>query len=176
MSELNSVVAVYKSHEEAEQAVRELKRSGFDIKKVSIVGKGLQSEEQISGFYNTGERIKAWGTFGAFWGALWGLLIGAAFFAVPGIGPVAVAGPLVAAIVTALEGAVFVGGLSAIGAALVGMGIPKDSVLQYEIALKASKFLLVVHSTADEVARARDILKNTHPEELDVHVAEPAHA
>lgn len=52
-----------------------------------------------------------------------------------------------------------VGGLSALGAALVGIGIPKDSVLQYETALKADKFLLVAHGTQDEVARAREVLR-----------------
>jgi hypothetical protein len=176
MSESNSVVAIYNSHEEAEQAVRELHKSGFDVKKLSVIGKGFHTEEQIFGFYNTGERMKSWGAFGAFWGAIWGLLVGAAFFLVPGIGPVMIAGPLVAAIVSALEGAVVVGGLSAIGAALFSLGIPKDTVLKYEVALKADKFLLVVHGTADEVARARDILRNTKPAEIDMHTATPVPA
>ena len=60
--------------------------------------------------------MKYWGKQGAFWGGLWGLLCGAAFFAIPGIGPVLVAGPLVASIIGALEGAIVVGGLSARGA------------------------------------------------------------
>ena len=75
------------------------------------------------------------------------MLFGSAFFAIPGIGPVLVAGPLVAWIVGALEGAVAIGGLSAIGAGLYGMGIPKDSVIQYELALKTDQYLLLVHGT-----------------------------
>ena len=80
-----------------------------------------------------------------------------------------VAGPLVAWIVGALEGAVVVGGVSAIGAGLFSIGVPKDSVLEYEVALKTDRFLLLVHGTADEAARARDILKSTHPAELHTH-------
>jgi hypothetical protein len=49
------------------------------------------------------------------WGRFWGMLLGAAAFAIPGIGPVLVAGPLVAWIIGALEGAVVVGGLTAVG-------------------------------------------------------------
>ena len=60
------------------------------------------------GYYNTGDRMKHWGKLGAFWGGIWGMLFGAAFFAIPGLGPILVAGPLVAWIVGALEGAVVV--------------------------------------------------------------------
>jgi len=116
--------------------------------------------------------MKYWGKLGAFWGGLWGMLFGAAFFVIPGIGPILVAGPLVAWIVGALEGAVVIGGLSAIGAGLYSIGIPKDSVVKYEAALKADKFLLLAHGTADEVAKARDILRTTHPMEVAVHAAE----
>ncbi len=98
-------------------------------------------------------------------------MFGAAFFVIPGIGPVAVAGPFVSALVGALQGAVVVGGLSALGAGLVSIGIPKDSVVRYETALKADKFLLVAHGTSDDVAKAADIIKSTGPVESAVHPA-----
>ena len=116
--------------------------------------------------------MKYWGKQGAFWGGIWGMLFGAAFFAIPGIGPVLVAGPLVAWIIGALEGAVVVGGLSALGAGLYSIGIPKNSVVKYELALKSDKFLLLAHGTTDEVAKARDIMQTTHPVEVAVHAAE----
>jgi hypothetical protein len=117
--------------------------------------------------------MKYWGKFGAFWGGLWGLLFGAAFLFVPGLGQVVVAGPLVASIIAGLEGAIAVGGLSAIGAALFSIGIPKDSVVRYEVALNANQFLLIAHGTADEVARAREILQ-TGPWGLGLLRASPA--
>ena len=169
MTKEDAVVAVYNNHAEAEDAVEQLQRAGFDMKKLSIVGKDYHTEEHVVGYYNAGDRMKYWGKVGAFWGGLWGLLFGAAFFAVPGIGPVLVAGPLVAWIIGALEGAVVVGGLSAVGAGLYSIGIPKDSVLHYEAALKADKFLLIAHGAADEVAKAKELIQGTSPVEANVH-------
>jgi hypothetical protein len=159
MSNDNAVIAVFDSHERAEEIVKDLQRSGFDMRKLSIIGKGFHSEEQPVGFYTTGERVKFWGGTGALWGGLWGLLVGAAFFWIPGVGPLAVGGPLVAILVGALEGAVVVGGLSAFGAALYSLGVPKESILQYETAVKADKFLVIAHGDAAEVERARSIME-----------------
>lgn len=164
-----ALAGVYNTHTEAEAAVRELQKAGFDMKKLSIVGKDYHSEEHVVGYYNTGDRMKAWGKMGAFWGGLWGLLFGAAFFVVPGIGPIAVAGPLVGWIVSALEGAVMVGGLSAIGAGLFSIGIPKDSVIKYETQIKSDKFILVCHGTIEEMEKARSILENTKAVEVNLH-------
>ncbi len=169
MEKNNSIVAVYPSHTAAEAAIKELQQSGFDMKKLSIVGRDYHTDEQVVGYYNIGDRMMHWGKIGAFWGWIWGLLFGSAFFMIPGLGPLLVAGPLVAWIVGALEGAVVVGGLSALGAGLVSLGIPKDSVLQYETALKTDKFVVVAHGSADEVTRARDVLAGTGPETIHHH-------
>ncbi len=160
MSNEDSAVAIFSNHEEAEKAVKELQKSGFDMKRLSIVGKDYHTEEHVTGYYHAGDRMKYWGKMGAFWGGLWGILFGAAFFWVPGIGPLVVAGPLVAAIVGGLEGAVAIGGLSALGAGLYSIGIPKDSIIHYETSIKSDKFLLVAHGSADEVARAKGILES----------------
>src|SRR6202522_801437 len=172
MPEQHAVVAVYATHVEAEAAVKELQRAGIDMRTLSIVGKNTHTDEHVVGYYNTGDRMKYWGKVGAFWGGFWGLLFGSAFFAIPGIGPVLVAGPLVAWIVGALEGAVVVGGVSAIGAGLYGLGIPKDSVVQYDLALKTDKFLLVVHDVAPEVEKARTIIATTRPVDVTLHAPE----
>ena len=172
MAQQNAVVAVYDTHEGAEVAVKELQRAGIDMHTLSIIGKDSHTDEHVVGYYNTGDRMKYWGKLGAFWGGFWGLLFGSAFFAIPGIGPVLMAGPVVAWIVGALEGAVVVGGLSAVGAGLYGMGIPKDSVVKYETALKTDKYLLLVHGTASEVEKAREVLATTQPINLTVHSPE----
>jgi len=176
MMETNSVVAIYGTHSQAEEGVKALQKSGFDMKQMSIVGKDYHTDEQVVGYYNTGDRMKYWGKQGAFWGGLWGWLFGAAFFAIPGLGPILVAGPLVAWIVGALEGAVVVGGLSALGAGLYSIGIPKNSVVEYESALTSDKFLLLAHGTADEVAKAEGTLQATHPMKIAVHAAERVQA
>jgi hypothetical protein len=172
MNEQNAVVAVYATHVDAEGGVKELQRAGVDMRTLSIVGKETHTDEHVVGYYNTGDRMKYWGKTGAFWGGFWGLLLGSAFFAIPGLGPILVAGPLVAWIVGALEGAVIVGGVSAIGAGLIGIGIPKDSVLKYEQAIKTDKFLLMVHGTAAEVEKASSIIARTRTVNVTLHAPE----
>jgi hypothetical protein len=172
MSKQNSTIAVFNDHTSAESAVKTLQQAGFDIKKLSLLGRDYHSDEHVVGYYNTGDRMKYWGKLGAFWGGLWGLLFGSALFLIPGIGPIVVGGPIVAWIIGALEGAAVVGGLSAVGAALYSIGIPKDSVLKYETCLKANKFLLVVHGTVEEVGRASSILQGTDATETTVHTVE----
>ena len=169
MAKNNAVVGVYDSHIKAEASIKELQRSGFDMKKLSIVGKDYHTEEHVIGYYNAGDRMKVWGKLGAFWGGLWGMLFGSAFFLIPGIGPIMVFGPLVSWIVAALEGAMVVGGLSALGAGLYSIGMPKDSIVKYETALKSDKFLVIAHGTADEVTRAKSILETTGAAEIATH-------
>jgi hypothetical protein len=157
-SEHGSTVAVYDSHGDAEQAIRKLTEAGFDMRKLSIVGRDYATEEGVVGYYNTGDRMKSWGKAGAFWGGFWGLLFGSALFVIPGIGPLFAAGPLVAWIVGGLEGATVVGGMSALGAGLFSIGIPKDSVLSYETQIKAGKFVVIAHGTRDELSKGRAVL------------------
>jgi uncharacterized membrane protein len=174
MTDSNAVIAAYDNHSAAEDAVKELQRSGFDMKKLSVVGRDYHTDEHVVGYYNAADRMKYWGKRGAFWGGFWGLLFGAAFFWVPAIGPVLVGGPLVTWIVAALEDAVVVGGLSAVGAGLFSIGIPKDSIINYETAIKAGQFLVVAHGTAADAAKARSILSAFKPTRVTDHALEPA--
>lgn len=165
----NSAVGLFANHQAAEVAVKELQKSGYDMKKLSVVGKDYQTEENVVGYYNTGDRVAAWGKFGLFWGTMWGMLFGSAFLLIPGFGPVMVAGPLVMWIVGALETAVVTGGMSAIAGALVSIGIPKDSIIEYETAIKAHKFMLIVHGTVHEVEKAKSILIQNKAEGASVY-------
>lgn len=158
MSNPDSAFFVFDNHPAAEDAIRTLGQSSFDLKKLSLLGKGYHSEEKPMGFYTAGDRIKAWGGAGAFWGGIWGMLLAPAVFVLPGLGVVGMAGPIVATLVGALEGAVVGGGLSALGAALTQVGVPKDQVIKFEAALKVDKYLLVVHGNADDQERARNVL------------------
>lgn len=88
---------------------------------------------------------------------------------VPVVGPIIVLGHLAAMVFGALEGAVLFGGLGALGGALSSLGIPKDSIIQYEETFKSDGLLIVAHSPVEEMARARSILERTAPAHLDVH-------
>jgi hypothetical protein len=169
MQSTDTVIAVFPDHTSAEAAVKKLNAGGFQMKNLSVVGKGYHTDEKVIGFYNVGDRIKFWGTRGAFWGGLWGLFFGGLFMTIPLVGHVVVLGYLAAAVISGVESAVTVGGLSALGAALYCIGVPKDSVIRYETALKADSFLVTAHGTADEIAQAKAILSTSNPTQLDVH-------
>ncbi|WP_199084362.1 hypothetical protein [Bosea sp. ASV33] len=171
MTSHTSVIAVFSDHKTAEAAVKKLADAGITMGDLSIVGKGYHTDEKVIGFYNMGDRIKFWGANGALWGGLWGWLTGSVFITIPVIGPVVVLGYLATMVVAAIEGAVVVGGVSALGAALYGAGIPKNSVVTYETALKADAFLILARGPADEVQKAKAILDTFKPGRIDVHAA-----
>ena len=78
-------------------------------------------------------------------------------------------GYLASIVVAAIENAVVVGGISALVAALYSIGVPKDSVIQYETAIKTDSFLVMAHGPAAEIARAKTILGTVSPSRLDIH-------
>jgi len=174
MEKPDTVIAVFADHNSAEAAVKKLATSGFEMKSLSVVGKGYQTDEKVVGFYNKGDRIKFWGTRGALWGGLWGMFFGGLFLSIPVVGHVVVLGYLASMAIYGIENAVMVGGLSALGAALFGIGVPKDSVLQYETAVKADSYLVMAHGTAEEVARAKIILGAANPSRIEVHAGPKA--
>jgi hypothetical protein len=184
MEKTDTIIAVFPDHNAAEGAVKRLAQAGFDLKTLSVVGKGYHTDEKVVGFYNVGDRVKFWGRQGAFWGGLWGLFFGGLFITIPVVGYVGVLGYLATVMIAAIENAVVVGGLSALGASLYSIGVPKGSVIQYETALKADSFLLMAHGPAAEVNRAKTLLAAMSPSQLDVHAAgkaaevlgNPAHA
>ncbi len=158
----SNCVAIFDRHQDAELAIRELQHGGFDMNKLSIIGRDYHTEEHAVGFYNAGDRVKYWGKHGAFWGSVFGLLFAPAFFWIPGIGPILTGGLIGSLLMGAVEGGVVgaaIGGSAGVvAAALASIGIPKDSVIRYEAALKAQKFLLIASGTGPEVESARRIL------------------
>jgi len=149
--------------------VKALQRAGFDMKKISIIGKDYQTEEHVVGFLNAGDRAKMFGKYGAFWGGLMGVLFGSALMFVPIVGHIVVLGPLAAMLFSGLQGAVTVGGVSALAGALMSVGIPKDSVLRYETALRANKFILMFHGDNQEILRPQEALKSSGLSSFEHH-------
>jgi hypothetical protein len=169
MTEPSTVVAVFSDHQGAEAAIKRLAADGIALKHLSIVGRGYHTDEKVVGFYNMGDRMKFWGERGAFWGGLWGLLLGGVVMFIPVVGHVVVLGYLATALISAIEGAVVVGGLSVLGAALYGAGIPMNSVIVYERALAADEFIVMAHGPAEEMAHARTALASLSPSRVDLH-------
>jgi hypothetical protein len=165
----HAVVMIYETHEQAERALQGLLTAGVDIKSLSIAARDIHTGEHVAGYYTAGDRMKYWGEVGTFWDGFWGLLFGSAALAIPGLGRILLAGPLVGWIIAGLEGAAIGRGISAVGAGLVSIGIPRYNVLDYEMALRTNKLVLVVHGSPDEVIKAKEIIGGTEHSYHTIH-------
>jgi len=169
MSE-QSVIGVYNTMSEAEEAVRMLDKGNFPIKQVSIVAQDMKSEKEVHGYVTTGDVAKSSAGTGAWVGGIFGLLVGAAFIWVPGFGPLLVAGSFAAMLLGSMEGVIAGAAGGGLLGALVGWGVSKQHILKYEEHLKGGKYLLMAHGSADEVTRAHNILQGTGAVEVTHHV------
>jgi uncharacterized membrane protein len=164
-----SVVAVYPDHSAAERAVRQLHEAGVDLGDLSIVGRDFRETEEPYGLVSRGDYVKAGAETGSLFGGLLGLCVGAGFLVLPGLGLVVVAGPLAAALLAGIEGAVAGTALGSLAGALVGWNVPKDRALKYEEHVKGGKFLVFVRSNPEVVARARSLLVDQGPDQIDLY-------
>jgi hypothetical protein len=149
--------------------VRKLGEGGFPIQHVSIIAKNLGSEKKVHGFVTSCDVAKSAARTGAWVGGIFGLLAGAAFLWVPGVGPLIVAGSLSSALLGGVEGAVAGAAVTGVFGWLASLGISKDYILKYEESVKAGKYLVIAHGSADDAKKARAILEGTRPAELNVH-------
>jgi hypothetical protein len=161
-----SVVAIYRSHVDAEAAVRRLAADGLPVETISIIGRNFETHEDIQGFYRPADAALVGASDGAWFGGIFGLMLGAmGFFILPALGAFMVMGPLSGMIAGAIGGA----GVGALLNGLIALGIPRDQALIYQERLQAGEFLVVVHGGANEVSRAHEILDGGVHTNLTMH-------
>jgi hypothetical protein len=160
-----AVFGIYKSSEQAERAVDRMIQAGFSNNDISVLLPDSQSSKEFAHEKNTKapEGTTTGAATGGAIGRTLGLLAGIGALAIPGIGPLIAAGPIVGALAGLGAGGA-VGGL--IGA-LVGMGIPEYEAKRYEGRVKEGGVLLSVHcDTSNEISRAKELLKATGAEDI----------
>jgi hypothetical protein len=158
LENLHTVIAALPDQLAAEAPIKKLAQAGFDLKSLGAVGKGYRTEEHVVGFNNFADGITLWGSRGAFWGSLWGLFFSGVVIATPTAGPVVVLAFLAGLAISASEGALILGGGSALRAGLYSLGVPKHSIVVYEAEVTSDAFLVMVHDASEEVANAKTIL------------------
>jgi hypothetical protein len=171
MLALNSIISIYETQAEANAGVRDLEQSGFDLKKLSILGREHESGDHVVGYYAVGGHLRYWGARGDFWNGLWKLLGAGGYFVIPNLGGLLVAGPLLNWLIAALKEPVSEE-LSAMGAGLYGISVPTRSIMRYESAIAMHKLLLVATGNSREMLTVKDVLHRSRPEEINVHFAE----
>jgi hypothetical protein len=161
MSESNSIVAVYETCADGEAGIRELQQAACNLKMLSILGKAEQSESE-------GINLTQSDRAASLCGDLCESVGEAAFFAIPDVGSLIVAGPLTPTVLAVLEGA-SADALSPLGSILGNAGIPEACIAHYESELTADKFLLIARGTPADVMHAKDILHITRPAEISIY-------
>jgi hypothetical protein len=158
MASKKAVLGLVSGYMQAELIVGELQRAGFSNNDISALFPDKAGTRDFAHEQNTKApegAVAGVGAGGAIGGTI-GLLAGIGALAIPGLGPLIAAGPIMAALSGAAAGAA-VGGVTG---ALIGMGIPEVEAKQYEGKIKGGNILLSVHvEDADERARARSILE-----------------
>jgi hypothetical protein len=160
-----AVFGIFRTPASAEIAVDKLVASGYAEQDVSVLMSDNEATREFAHVKNTKapEGTTVGATTGGVIGGALGLLAGIGSFAIPGVGPLIAAGPIVAGLAGLGAGGV-VGGV--VGA-LVGMGIPEYEAKRYEGHVKSGGVLLSVHcDTAGEITRAKENLKSMGAEDI----------
>ena len=166
-----TVVASYGTHDDAEEAVRQLQRGGLAMDHISIIGRDWQMREDVQGFYRPDDAMKEGAKQGAWFGGFFGLFMGMGMFVFPIAGTLIVLGPLAGLIAGAIGGA----GIGALTSGMITLGIPKDQALKYQERLQAGEFLVVVHdATLAETTLAHQVLQATLNTSVASHGAQAA--
>lgn len=132
-----SIVVIYKDPQKVKQTIRKLKKCGFDIRKLSIAGKGYHHCPSL--------------------------------FIIPGLGPIAIGGPLVGAIIKGLGGGIYFRGFNALREGMCIIDIPKESLFRYETALKNGLCLVFAQGGVDEIAEVISVFASSKAIEITVH-------
>ncbi|MGH8001918.1 MAG: general stress protein [Brasilonema sp.] len=171
-------VGVFPSRREAEYALTELRDAGFPMNKVSIIAKdanhsgdiaGVETQERIGNKADEGAATGA--VTGATLGGITGLLVGLGTLAIPGVGPILLAGEIATTLVTAAAGAGIGAAAGGLLGALIGLGIPEERARVYNERVSRGDYLVIVDGTEDEIRRAETVLTNQGIQEFGIYNA-----
>lgn len=174
----------FSTHREAESALGELRSSGFNMDQISIIGNNVNDKSDMAGA-QTGENLKdldnkadegakKGAVSGGAAGGLTGLLVGLGLVAIPGVGPVMLAGAAATALATTLTGGAIGAAAGGLVGGLVGLGIPKDRAKVYSDRVDQGDYLVMVDGTDQEVRQAEEIFQRHGIREWGIYNSENA--
>lgn len=186
-------VGVFSTRQEIENALRELRDNGFDMNHVSVIAKDAEDlnqryrigeaprvEQPIAATQETSREVKHDPTraeegtktglgAGGVVGGLTGLLVGLGTLAIPGVGPIMLAGAAATALATTLAGGAIGAAVGGLIGGLVGLGIPEHRAQVYHDYVVAGDYLVIIDGTEAEILRSERILKNKGMREWEVY-------
>ncbi|MFQ4144041.1 general stress protein [Chlorogloeopsis sp. ULAP02] len=169
-------VGVFSNRRDAEHALTELRDAGFNMNKVAVIAKdadrtgsigGVDTQENIGNKADEGAAAGA--VTGGILGGLTGLLVGLGTLAIPGVGPILLAGEIATALATTAAGAGIGAAAGGLVGALIGLGIPEERARVYNDRISRGDYLVIVEGTDLEIQRAETILRNRGIEEFGIY-------
>ena len=175
-------VGVFSSHSDAENALNELNHDGFEMNQVSIVARDVDRLEHSDRIGDTNvsdlddgtladEGVRSGATAGGVVGGLTGLLVGLGTLAIPGVGPIMLAGATATAIATSVAGGAIGAAAGGMVGGLIGLGIPEDRAQDYHDRVVRGDYLVIIDGTEEEIARAGEVLKRRGVTQWEVYAA-----
>ncbi len=175
-SEYKRAVGVFTTRKDAESALQDLKDSNFAMDKVSVIARQPEENEDVAGVEvkenvdNKADEGAATGAVaGGALGGVTGLLVGLGMLAIPGIGPIMLAGAEATAIATTLAGGAIGAASGGLVGALAGWGIPEERANVYNELVSKGSYLVVVKGTEAEISQAQDILSRNGIQEWGIY-------
>ena len=162
MIEENTTVSIYANPDQVQGVLAGLEKSGFDLERISVIAKAYMDRKELVAYYSQGDKLRCWGERSEFWNALCSMIQEWVLFSCPGTGSLLVIGPIAEWIVAVLNNSAIFVGMSALGATLYSMGLARDRVQDCEEALRNGSYLLIVHGPAQEVMKAKRIIKSAN--------------
>lgn len=168
-------VGVFNTRSEAENALHELNNSGFPMNKISVIAKddnqddiaGIDVQDKVGN--KADEGASAGALTGGVLGGATGLLVGLGALAIPGVGPIVLAGEIATAIATTLAGGAIGAAAGGLIGALVGLGIPEEKAKIYNDRISQGHFLVMVDGNDAEIARAESVLTGRGIEDFGIY-------
>ncbi|BBD66595.1 hypothetical protein NIES4072_61320 [Nostoc commune NIES-4072] len=172
LSKYQRAVGVFTHRRDAEQALHELRDSGLAMEKVSVLVQNTDRNHQI-GDDEKGDKSDEGATVGGLSGGavggLTGLLVGLGTLAIPGVGPIMLAGAAATALVTTLVGASIGAATGTFAGALVGWGMSEEQARAYNQRVEVGHYLIIVDCTSFEIAKVEAILLRWGIEEFGIY-------
>ncbi|MDZ8135688.1 MAG: general stress protein [Nostoc sp. DedQUE04] len=168
-------VGVFSHRRDVEHALHELKKVGFDMNRVSVITQdgdrddiaGADVSDRVGDQSDEGAKVGA-ATGGAL-GGLTGLLVGLGTLAIPGIGPIMLAGAAATTLATTLAGVGIGAVAGSLLGALIGLGIPEERARVYDERVRRGHYLVIIDGTDSEILRAESILNHQGVEEFGIY-------
>ncbi|AVH71505.1 hypothetical protein [Nostoc sp. 'Lobaria pulmonaria (5183) cyanobiont'] len=176
LSQYQRAVGVFTHRIDAERAIHELKDSGLAMEKVSVVVQNSDRNHETADNdvkEDTGDKTDEGATVGGLSGGavggLTGLLVGLGTLAIPGVGPIMLAGAAATALVTTLVGASIGAATGTFAGALVGWGMSSEQARAYNERVEDGHYLIIVDCTSFEIAKVEEILQRWGIEEFGIY-------